>query len=82
GCLPTVYYIFDYAVTVYTRILYTGTAMISEFLPTVMIFFYVWFIVAYHREVQKKTQIQLEKNVLSVQMDTAKLQLDALRTSQ
>lgn len=82
GCLPTVYYIFDYAVTVYTRILYTGTAMISEFLPTVMIFFYVWFIVAYHKEVQQKSQIQLENNMLAMQMETAKVQLNVLHSSQ
>ncbi|MEG0864556.1 MAG: ATP-binding protein [Clostridia bacterium] len=82
GCLPAVYYVFDYIATVYTVALYTGISVISEFLPTVMIFFYMWFMVAYHREVQQKTQIQLEKNVLSAQMETAKLQLDALRTSQ
>lgn len=82
GFLPMIYYIFDYAVTVYTRILYTGIAMISEFLPTVMVFFYVWFIVAYHGEVQQKTQIQLEKNMLAMQIETAKLQLNILRSSQ
>lgn len=82
GCLPAVYYIFDYATTVYTRVLYTGIEMMSEFLPTVMVLFYVWFIVVYHGEVQQKTEILLEKKMLSMQMDTAKLQLDALRTSQ
>ncbi|MEG1790577.1 MAG: ATP-binding protein, partial [Oscillospiraceae bacterium] len=51
GCLPAVYYVFDYAATVYTRLLYTGIKMMSEFLPTAMVFFYVWFIVAYHNEV-------------------------------
>ncbi|MEG2929804.1 MAG: GHKL domain-containing protein [Oscillospiraceae bacterium] len=82
GCLPLVYYVFDYATTVYTSILYTGIKMMSEFLPTVMVVFYVWFIIAYHKEVQQKTQIQLEKNMLSMQMETAKLQLKVLRGSQ
>ncbi|MEG0812444.1 MAG: GHKL domain-containing protein [Clostridium sp.] len=82
GCLPAIYYVFDYAATVYTKVLYTGIRMMSEFLPTVMVLFYVWFIVAYHREVQQKTQIQLEKNMLSMQMETAKLQLNVLRSSQ
>ncbi|MEG0565269.1 MAG: GHKL domain-containing protein [Hungatella sp.] len=82
GCLPAVYYVFDYAATVYTRILYTGIELISEFLPTVMVFFYVWFIVVYHNEVQQKTQIQLERNMLSMQIEAAKLQLNVLRTSQ
>lgn len=82
GCLPAIYYAFDYAVTVYTDILYTGIKMMSEFLPAVMVFFYVWFIVAYHKEVQQKTQIQLEKNMLSMQMEAAKLQMNILRSSQ
>ncbi|MEG2198801.1 MAG: ATP-binding protein, partial [Anaerovorax sp.] len=82
GGLPAVYYVFDYAATVYTRVLYTGIEMMSEFLPTVMVFFYVWFIVVYHNEVQQKTQIQLEKNMLSMQMENAKLQLKVLRSSQ
>ncbi|MEG1992767.1 MAG: GHKL domain-containing protein [Acetivibrio sp.] len=82
GCLPAVYYIFDYAATVYTRILYTGIKVISEFLPTIMALFYIWFIIAYHHEVQQKTQIQLEKNMLSMQMDSAKIQLNILRSSQ
>ncbi|MEG1973304.1 MAG: hypothetical protein RR315_09075, partial [Oscillospiraceae bacterium] len=64
GCLPAVYYAFDYSATVYTDILYTGIRMMSEFLPTIMALFYLWFIIAYHREVQEKTQIQLEKNML------------------
>ncbi|MEG1683963.1 MAG: ATP-binding protein, partial [Oscillospiraceae bacterium] len=82
GCLPTVYYVFDYAATVYTQVLYTGIELMSEFLPTVMALFYVWFIVAYHSEVQEKTQIQLEKNMLDLQMETAKGQLETLRCSQ
>ncbi|MEG1491911.1 MAG: ATP-binding protein, partial [Oscillospiraceae bacterium] len=82
GCLPAVYYVFDYAATVYTEILYTGIRTISEFLPTVMVLFYVWFIVAYHGEVQQKTQIQLEKNMLSMQMETANLQMKSLRSAQ
>ncbi|MEG2420856.1 MAG: ATP-binding protein [Oscillospiraceae bacterium] len=82
GCLPAVYYVFDYASTVYTDVLYTGIKMISEFLPTAMVFFYIWFIVAYHSQVQQKTQIQLEKNMLSMQMESAKLQLNVLRASQ
>ncbi|MEG0876783.1 MAG: ATP-binding protein [Oscillospiraceae bacterium] len=82
GCLPAVYYVFDYAATVYTDILYTGIRMMSEFLPTVMVLFYVWFIVAYHGEVQQKIKIQMEKNMLSVQMDTANLQMKSLRSAQ
>ena len=82
GCLPAVYYVFDYASTVYTDILYTGIRMMSEFLPTAMVLFYVWFIVAYHGQVQQKTQIEMEKNMLSMQMEAAKLQLNMLRASQ
>ncbi|MEG1943252.1 MAG: GHKL domain-containing protein, partial [Angelakisella sp.] len=82
GCLPVIYYVFDYTTTVYTSILYTDIRIISEFLPALMVFFYVWFIVAYHHEVQQKMQIQMEKNMLSLQMESAKFQLTILRATQ
>ncbi|MEG1240463.1 MAG: GHKL domain-containing protein [Oscillospiraceae bacterium] len=75
GCLPAVYYVFDYAVTVYTRVLYTGIEMLSEFLPTAMVLFYVWFIVAYHSEVQQKTKIQMDNEMLTHQLKQVGIQM-------
>ncbi|MEG1577448.1 MAG: GHKL domain-containing protein [Oscillospiraceae bacterium] len=82
GCLPAVYYVFDYASTVYTDILYTGIKMMSEFLPTVMVLFYVWFIVAYHGQVQQKTKIQLDNEMLSYQLKQVGIQMQEEQKTQ
>ncbi len=34
--MPFFYYIFDYATTVYTKLLYTGNHLIVEFVPFLM----------------------------------------------
>lgn len=82
GFLPAVYYIFDYTSTVYTNAFYMGIKMMNEFFPTVMVLFYIWFIVAYHEEVQKKAEAELEKDRLILQMEHAKTQLSVLRSGQ
>ncbi|MEG0765079.1 MAG: GHKL domain-containing protein, partial [Pseudoflavonifractor sp.] len=82
GCLPAVYYVFDYAATVYTDILYTGIRMMSEFLPTAMVLFYVWFIVAYHGEVQQKTKIQLDNEMLAHQLKQVGVQMQEEQKTQ
>ncbi|MEG2421105.1 MAG: ATP-binding protein [Oscillospiraceae bacterium] len=82
GCLPAVYYVFDYASTVYTDILYTGIKLMSEFLPTVMVLFYVWFIVAYHGQVQQKTKIQMDNEMLSFQLKQVGIQMQEEQKSQ
>ncbi|MEG0093662.1 MAG: GHKL domain-containing protein [Erysipelotrichaceae bacterium] len=83
GFLPAVYYIFDYVTTVYTDVLYNANLKImNEFFPTVMVLFYIWFIVVYREEVQQRTKIQMEKNMLSMQIGNAKTQLSVLRSAQ
>ncbi|MEG1475487.1 MAG: ATP-binding protein, partial [Longicatena sp.] len=82
GCLPAGYYIFDYTTSVYTHEFYSWNQIMDEFLPTVLVLFYVWFIVAYQDAIQQKMETELEKNMLSMQMETAKFQISALRSSQ
>lgn len=48
GSLPVTYYIFDYATTIYSDALYSGIQALNEFLPTVLITFYVLFLPAFH----------------------------------
>ena len=66
GSLPVLYYVFDYASTVYTQILYSGNIAINEFVPTITILFYVVFISMYHRELKKRFSTELENSVLTM----------------
>ncbi len=52
GSLPVTYYIFDYATTVYSNALYSNVLIISEFLPTVLVTFYILFLPAFYLETQ------------------------------
>lgn len=82
GIMPLSYYIFDYATTVYTTIMYNGIHIINEFLPTVMILFYIIFIALYHNEIQKANQLELDNLILDTQSQQAKKEIESLRLTQ
>lgn len=79
GTLPAVYYIFDYAAAIYTKILYSGGYAVSEAVPTVAILFYVGFISLYHAEVQKRTGTEFEKAALSMELKQAETEITAMK---
>ncbi|WMJ24457.1 GHKL domain-containing protein [Paludicola sp. MB14-C6] len=82
GGLPLFYYLFDYVTTVYSDMLYQGIKMIAEFLPAAMALFYVLFIVMYHKEVQKRNQIELDNTMLSMQLEQASNDIQSAKASQ
>ena len=82
GALPIAYYIFDYATTIYTNLLYSGGYVINEALPTVCILFYVGFISLYHAEVQNRSRIEFEKSALSLELRQAETEIAAMKMIQ
>ncbi len=82
GGLPLLYYLFDYATTVYTHVLYSGVRMINEFLPAAMAFFYVIFVSVYHEEVQRRTRLEMDNSMLLTQSERAKTEISALQQVQ
>lgn len=81
GSLPVLYYVFDYASTVYTQILYSGNIAINEFVPTITILFYVVFISMYHRELKKRFSTELENSVLTMELKQSDAELAVLQKS-
>ena len=79
GSLPLVYYVFDYGTVVYSDALYRGAPALMEFLPTALIVFYVIFLTAYHGQVQKRTQAELQRSMLEVVLKQAAAETEALR---
>ncbi len=80
--LPLIYYLFDYATTVYTKTLYEGILMISEFLPAAMALFYMVFVAAYHSEMQRLSRMELQNSLLEMQFEQAKNDVSAMRQMQ
>ena len=62
--------------------MYDPIAMVSEFLPTAMVLFYVVFVTVYHNEVQRRNQMELQNAMLAMQFEQAKNDMFVLRKIQ
>ncbi len=82
GSLPVAYYLFDYATAVYSDTLYQGSAVISEFLPTALIVFYLFFLTTYQVQEQERGQALLQSSLLEAELRQAHLEMEALRTAE
>lgn len=82
GSLPAVYYLFDYATTIYSDSLYAGIPAVNELIPTVLILFYVVFLTAYHHETQERTKAELQSSAQASLVKQAQKEMDALRQAQ
>lgn len=79
GSLPFVYYVFDYSTVIYSNTLYAGIPLLTEFFPTAFIVFYVVFLASYHKQTQKRTQAELQKSMLEVELKQSDAELESLR---
>lgn len=82
GSLPCVYYIFDYATTVYSDALYAGIQVFNEFLPTALLVFYILFLPAFHMQSRKRAAAEMERSLLEVELKQSRQDMDALRQSE
>ena len=79
GGLPLIYYLFDYATTVYSSALYANSKALIEFLPTILIVFYILFLSAYHTQTQFRLESQLKNSRLEAELKHSRTEMDALR---
>ena len=82
GAVPLLYYIFDYATTIYTNLLYSGAREAVQFTPSVICTFYLIFVLLYYNETQKQTEAQRERDIFASQFEHARLELDTMRQMQ
>lgn len=81
GSLPVAYYIFDYATVVYSNALYSGIRALNEFIPTMLIAFYVLFLSAYHAQMQKRSDSELQRSMLEAELKQSEVEMDGLRSA-
>jgi hypothetical protein len=79
GAVPLLYYIFDYATTVYTDLLYTGARGAVQFTPSVICTFYLVFVLQYYTESHKQEVAQRERDIFASQLQQAQIELDTMR---
>lgn len=66
AAMPTFYYVFDYATTVYTDFMYSGTRAAVQFMPFMTSIFYFLFVLLYYGETQKQANIQRELDMIDM----------------
>lgn len=82
GAVPLLYYLFDYATTVYTEILYSGARGAVQFTPSVICTFYLIFVLLYYNESKKQAEAQRERDIFASQFQNARVELEAMRQMQ
>ena len=78
GSLPVTYYIFDYATTIYSDALYSGIQALNEFLPTVLVTFYVLFLPAFHLQSQRRADAEMQRSMLEAELEQSQSEMDSL----
>lgn len=58
GILPLCYYLFDYASTIYTDMLYTSNEFVVQFMPSICCIFYFVFIFYYYHKLEEQEQAE------------------------
>ena len=82
GSLPAAYYVFDYTTAVYSDIIYQDIYALNQFLPTVLILFYVLFLTAYHVQARKRAEAELQSSMLEAELTQSQLEMEALRNGE
>lgn len=81
GMLPFVYFLFDYATTVFTTLLYNGSQAVFEFLPLVLCIAYLLFNVIYLREYEEKCTAEQQKKLLEIQAAQSMKEIEEIKRS-
>ncbi len=82
GSLPLVYYIFDYATTKFSKLLYTGNRAVPEFLGFAICLSYLIFLLVYFREYEMKSKAEQYNELIRMQMNSFQAEMDNTRKSE
>jgi sensor histidine kinase regulating citrate/malate metabolism len=82
GVLPFIYYVFDYAVVIYSDLMYSGNRAVVQFLPSFMSAFYLAFVLLYNAETQKQASLQRDHDMLDMQFRLVQNEFASLRQMQ
>ena len=82
GLIPALYYAFDYLTRIYTDLLFSGSPVVVEFMPTVCCGAYLVFLLHNSAEERKQALFRQTQNNLKLQVAQAAQEIRALRESQ
>lgn len=82
GGLPIIYYIFDYTTAIYSDLLYSGSKVVAELLPTAVGLLYMAYTTAYYRQLQQRTRTELQNSLMAGQLKQAEAEVASLRQAE
>lgn len=81
GFLPLVYYIFDYATTKFSNLLYSGNKAVVEFMGFAFCIAYLIFLLVYFKEFEQKQEIRQYSDLMEIQLMSIQKEIDQVRNS-
>ena len=82
GGLPMIYYVFDHTTAIYSDLLYSGSAVVAELLPTAVGLLYMVYTTAYRQQLQRQTQTELLNSLMAGQLKQAGTEIASLRQAE
>ena len=82
GSLPIIYYIFDYATTKFSSLLYSGDKAVPEFLGFAMCLTYLLFLLVYFREYEMKNKAEQYNELIQMQLNSFQTEMTNTRKSE
>lgn len=80
--MPFFYYIFDYATTVYTSLLYAGNHLVVEFVPFIMCICYLIFCIVYCRQFERQQQIATQNYFMQIKQTQFQKEIESMQRNE
>jgi hypothetical protein len=77
--VPSVYYIMEYLLTVYSQALYKNTWAVAEFLDSSMVVLYFLFTIAYVHEINQRKEAEMDLKINMIKSEQAEREIDQLK---
>lgn len=82
GLIPMVYYVYDYVVTVYTALAYSGREVIVEFLGFMLCIFYLLFLFLYFKQYEEKMEAEHRNHLMEMQRLQSEKEVERMKRSE
>lgn len=81
GFLPFVYYVFDYAFTKFSSMLYSGNKAVVEFMGFAFCIAYLVFLMVYFQEYENKQELKQYSNIREIQIQSMQKEIEQVKIS-
>lgn len=82
SCIPMIYYLFDYSMSIYTDIWLTNNRVAAEFMPFFLCIIYFLFCTIYYREYEQKAEALRKEQITAIAVQQQQSEMAAIRRSE